>query len=83
MSNNGAPMGAWAIIKWFDSGVEDERYFSFGSYDNEISEDFDSLGQRDDRIFFYCEDGEEQLKGLMGNNGEDFIVVSYQLEDAS
>lgn len=76
-------MGAWAIIKWFDSGVEDERYFSFGSYDNEISEDFDSFGQRDDRIFFYCEDGEEQLKGLMGNNGEDFIVVSYQLEDAS
>lgn len=74
-------IGANCVIQWYDSGVEDERYFSFGSYDSEISEELDSLGQRDDRIFFYCEAGEEQLKKMqLLGSGEEFVVKSYELE---
>ena len=80
VSGIGTPIGAWAIIQWYDSGMEDEVYISFGSYDNEISEDFNSLGQRDDEIFFYCEGGEEELKGLVGSSNEDFIVLSYDID---
>jgi hypothetical protein len=80
MSNIGTPVGAWAIIQWYDSGIEDERYFSFGEWDNNAwNGEFDSLGNRDDEVFFYCEEGEEQLKTLIGNSGEDFVVLSYDI----
>jgi hypothetical protein len=87
MSDDQKPVGAHCIIQWYDSGIEEEQYISFGEYDSEISEDFDSFGQRDDRIFFYCEGGEDELKGLMNlymsTSHEDFVVKSYQLEYAS
>ncbi len=85
MSNNTKPVGAHCIIQWYDSGIEEQQYISFGEYDPEINEDFDSLGQRDDRIFFYCEDGEKQLKTLMAGMpfSEDFVVKAYELEYTS
>ena len=81
MSNIGTPIGAWAIIKWYDSGIESEVFISFGTWhENEWGGEFDSLGNRDDEVFFYCEGGEEELKSLMGNSGEDFVVVSYDID---
>ena len=84
MSEHKTAIGAHCIIQWYDSGIEEEQYISFWEYDNEISEDFDSLGQRDDKIFFYCENGVEQLNGLMNTymsvSHEDFVVKSYQVE---
>jgi hypothetical protein len=81
MSKIGTPIGAWAIIQWYDSGIEDEVFISFGTWnENELGGEFDSLGNRDDEVFFYCEDGEEELKSLVGNNGEDFNVLSYNIE---
>ena len=84
MSEHKTAIGAHCIIQWYDSGIEEEQYISFGEYDNEISEDFDSFGQRDDKIFFYCENGVEQLNGLMNTymsvSHEDFVVKSYQVE---
>jgi hypothetical protein len=81
MSKIGTPIGAWAIIQWYDSGIEDEVFISFGTWnENECGGEVDSLGNRDDEVFFYCEDGEEELKSLVGNNGEDFNVLSYNIE---
>lgn len=84
MSEHKTTLGAHCIIQWYDSGIMEEQYISFGEYDSEISEDFDSFGQRDDKIFFYCEGGEDELKGLMdlymSTSHEDFVVKSYGLE---
>ena len=84
MSEHKTAIGAHCIIQWYDSGIMEEQYISFGEYDSEISEDFDSFGQRDDKIFFYCENGVEQLNGLMNTymsvSHEDFVVKSYGLE---
>lgn len=81
MSNIGTPIGAWAIIQWKDTQDESEVYISFGTWDeNHLDGEYDSLGNRDDEVFFYCEGGEEELKSLVGNNGEDFVVLSYDIE---
>lgn len=77
----GTPIGAWAIIQWKDTQDESEVYISFGTWDeNHLDGEYDSLGNRDDEVFFYCEGGEEELKSLVGNNGEDFVVLSYDIE---
>jgi hypothetical protein len=81
----GTPIGAWAIIQWKDTQDESEVYISFGTWnENEWNGEYDSLGNRDDEVFFYCEDGEEELKSLVGNhvdnNGQDFVVLSYDID---
>jgi hypothetical protein len=79
---NKQPIGAYANIRWLDTNEEvDGYYFSFGEYDYEVDEDFDSYGVRDDRIFFYC-DGEHDLKSYTTAGGEDFVVLNYELEYA-
>jgi hypothetical protein len=81
VSGIGTPIGAWAIIKWYDSGMEDEVYISFGTWnENEWGGEFDSLGNCDDEVFFYCEGGEEELKSLVGTSNEDFVVLSYDID---
>ena len=40
----------------------------------------DNASWSDDEVFFYCEGGEEELKSLVGNNGEDFNVLSYDID---
>lgn len=77
------PIGAYANIRWLDTGEEvDGYYFSFGQYDDENEPDCDSFGVRDDRIFFYC-DGERSLQSYMTEGAEDFIVIDYELEYAN
>jgi hypothetical protein len=81
VSGIGTPIGAWAIIQWKDTQAEDEVYISFGTWnENEWNGEFDSLGNCDDEVFFYCEDGEEELKSLVGNSNEDFVVLSYDID---
>jgi hypothetical protein len=81
VSNIGTPIGAWAIIKWYDSGIESEVFISFGTWhENEWNGEFDSFGNRDDEVFFYCEGGEEELKSLMGDSKEDFVVINYAVD---
>jgi hypothetical protein len=82
----GTPIGAWAIIQWKDTQDESEVYISFGTWnsigtwnENEWNGEYDSLGNRDDEVFFYCEDGEEELKSLVGSGNEDFVVLSYDI----
>lgn len=77
MSTTDKVIGAWALVQYLDDGSELEVYFSFGTYDEENN--VDSYGVNDDRIFFYCE-GEEDLKSLMTEGMEDFIVKGYFLE---
>jgi len=81
VSGIGTPIGAWAIIQWKDTQAEDEVYISFGTWnENEWNGEFDSLGNCDDEVFFYCEDGEEELKSLVGTSNEDFVVLSYDID---
>ena len=81
VSGIGTPIGAWAIIQWKDTQEEDEVYISFGRWnENEWNGEYDSLGNCDDEVFFYCEDGEEELKSLVGNSNEDFVVLSYDID---
>lgn len=70
------PIGAEATIKYLDDGtILENVYFSFGEYIEERNED--SYGVNDLNIFFYCED-EADMKSLMTEGGEDFVVLSYE-----
>lgn len=81
VSGIGTPIGAWAIIQWKDTQQEDEVYISFGTWnENEWNGEYDSLGNYDDDVFFYCENGEEELKSLVGSGNEDFVVLSYEID---
>lgn len=71
-------IGATATIQYIDEKEPIEGvYFSFGEYDEDNN--VDSYGINDLLIFFYCE-GEEDMKSLMTEGAEDFIVLSYELE---
>jgi|GEM_PF-2696475 hypothetical protein len=54
-----------------------DRYISFGQH-NETT-DKDQFGINDEDIFFYAHEGEGQLKALMQDSNEEFIVKSYTL----
>jgi hypothetical protein len=79
------PIGAFADITWNDGEMTDGYYFSFG--DADINEEegmggdwgMDSFGVPDDRIFFYCNGGENELKSYMATPSEGFLVLSYEL----
>ena len=72
-------IGAWAAIQWKDDNQRLEPcYFSFGEWDEENNTD--TYGVNDERIFFYA-DGAGSMQALMDwANGEDFVVLSYELE---
>lgn len=55
-----------------------DRYISFGQHNE--STDKDEYGVDDSDIFFYAHEGEKQLKVLMQNSAEEFIVKSYTLK---
>lgn len=65
-------LGANCLIKWKDEPDDDptEVYIHFGDYD-----DFDD---DEDWIFYFCED-ERELKSLMEEGVEDFVVLDYEL----
>jgi hypothetical protein len=71
--------GALSLIQYIPEGTELYAYFSFGNYDEE--KEADSFGVADCKIFYYCDDGENEMK-RMQNNGFDFKVVNYELVEA-
>jgi hypothetical protein len=67
--------GAWCTIKYHDENdTLSPVFFSFGEYDPDKDEVCDSLGNRDDAVFFYTTPDELPL--LMAQEGEDFRVIS-------
>jgi|688.fasta_scaffold1000481_2 hypothetical protein len=67
--------GAWCTIKYHDeTDTLSPVFFSFGEYDEEKDPKYDSLGRRDDAVFFYTTPDELPL--LMTEDGEDFVVLS-------
>ena len=80
------PIGAYATIQYRDESTPIENYyFSFGvagvDYENDDGCDWgnDSHGVPDTHIFYYCNDGESEMKELMGDGAYDFKVLSYEL----
>jgi hypothetical protein len=67
--------GAWCAIKYHD---EDKTlspvFFSFGEYDPDKNEVYDTLGHRDDLVFYYTTP--DELPRLMTEGGHDFQVLS-------
>lgn len=74
--------GAWCTIKYHDeTETLSPVFFSFGEYDEDTDPVFDSLGHRDDNVFFYCEP--EELAEMMHGEGGDFVIMSiddYEVE---
>ena len=67
--------GAWCSIKYCDEGEKmSSVFFSFGQYDPDKDEACDSLGHRDDGVFYYTTP--DELPTLLVENGHDFDVVS-------
>lgn len=69
--------GAWCAIKYHDEDkVLSPVFFSFGEYDEQKDPVYDSLGHRDDLVFFYT--SPEELPDLMTDWGQDFQVLSVE-----
>jgi hypothetical protein len=64
-------MGATALCKWVGEDDPIEYYFSFGEYDEETGQD--TFGVNDDRIFFYCSEGD--LLKMVGRESQEWEVV--------
>jgi hypothetical protein len=67
--------GAWCTIKYHDeTDTLSPVFFSFGEYDPDKNEVCDSIGHRDDAVFFYTTP--EELPRLLAEGEHDFDVVS-------
>ena len=71
-------IGATALIKYIPEGTELNAYFSFGEYDED--KEADSFGIADYKIFYYCDDGEAEIKRLQASDF-DFKVIDYELTE--
>jgi len=71
-------IGAFVKMVWCDeeTALPQTRLISFGEYDCDEEPEFDSVGFRDDEVFFHIEkDSFFQL--YEKDNGEDFYVVEH------
>lgn len=69
--------GAWCAIKYHDEdNTLSPVFFSFGEYDEDKDMVYDSLGHRDDLVFYYTTPDELPL--LMTEGGQDFQVLSVE-----
>lgn len=73
------PIGAWCEIENIPEGDTLTAYFSFAGLNEDESALTDGAGIPDDRIFYYCDDGEAEIIELMQST-QDFKVLSYSLE---
>lgn len=72
-------IGAYCHIEWKDlPGNIRPVFISFA--EDCAEEECDAFGTHDSKIFFFCPGGEEELKGLMGDSPEDFVVHSYEVQ---
>jgi hypothetical protein len=65
-------IGAYALIRWKDTGQEENVYVSFSEWEDDATTD--KWGVRDDDIFFFFPDGEKEMSEL----NEDFEILSYE-----
>jgi hypothetical protein len=75
------PIGAYADVRWLDSGEVVNRYFSFGGV-HYVGDDpaCDEFGVPDERIFFYV-DNTQGFEALFSeDNGNDFVVLPDTVE---
>ena len=72
-------IGAECLIRNCDDGEADTRnvYISFGAYTEHHQHD--GFGVHDDFIYYYADNGENELKELMTPSAADFVVISYEL----
>lgn len=75
------PIGAWAEIAYLPEGDTLTAYFSFAGLNDDEEAETDGAGIPDDRIFYYCDDGEAEMLQLM-HSTQEFKVLSYELEYA-
>lgn len=79
--NGSEPIGAVCEIKYLSEGVVSSEYFSFAGL-SEGDDECDAAGVHDDDIFYYANDGEDEIKSLMKQpfgGVNEFIVISYKL----
>lgn len=72
-------IGANCLMRFKDEQDAFNAYVSLSAgYDEQ--EDADEFGVPDSRIFFYANNGgEDDLKSLMTEGSEDFVVLGYDL----
>lgn len=73
------PIGAYCDIEWNDTPGKFQLVFI--SFAEDCGDkDYDAFGTQDTKIFFFCPNGENELKNLMNKkNGEDFVVRDYSI----
>jgi hypothetical protein len=67
-----ATIGAYALIRWKDTGQEENVYVSFSEWEDDATTD--KWGVDDNEIFFYFPQGEKEMSDL----NDDFEIVSYE-----
>lgn len=79
--NNKQPIGADITYFWKDRDMARQGlfggYVSFGTYDEDAEEGFDSFGVNDTRIFHYMSGGVTEMVEYMMRNDGDFTIVEY------
>lgn len=71
-------IGAFVDVVWCDDETKtpQRRLISFGEYDCDEEPEFDSVGLRDEEVFFHS-DKESFFDLYKQDNGEDFYIVSH------
>lgn len=70
------PIGAECLVQLADHTTS-WVYVSFGSFTEHHQHD--GYGVEDDHIFYYASDGEKELKQMMKDPVEGFLVIKYDL----
>jgi hypothetical protein len=65
-------IGAHALIRWKDTGQQENVYVSFSEWEDDATTD--RWGVDDNEIFFYFPQGEKEMSDL----NDDFEIVSYE-----
>jgi hypothetical protein len=59
---NTVTIGAYALIRWEDTGQEENVYVSFSEWEDDATTD--KWGVDDNEIFFYFPQGEQEMSNL-------------------
>lgn len=70
-------IGAECTIRFMNDAREEQVYISFGAFTEHHQDD--GFGVVDDHIFYYASAGESELKELMHDSVEGFVVLHYEL----
>lgn len=73
-------IGAYCHITWKE--FPDNLRYVFISFAEDCEEEgADKFGTHDSQIFYFCSEGEDGIKGLMGDDSrEDFRIHDYEVK---